>query len=154
MPVEKSELSVGARVGYFTSNLFLRGLIGAAGLVPYRWRIPAMGWTMGHLIAPLAGFHKRIRDNLALTCPDLPEAEVHRLCRAVPDNAARTLFELYAGQPFLDRGAAAPITGPGLAALEAARAEGRPVILVTGHFGNYCAARMALKQRGFEMQIL
>ncbi|NRB18153.1 MAG: lysophospholipid acyltransferase family protein [Rhodobacteraceae bacterium] len=153
MPIDPSGLSRMARAKYLTSNLFLRGIITGLGLIPYRWRVPVMGRLVSAL-APIVGFDKRVRNNLKLTRPDLPEPEVARLCREVSNNAGRTLIELYAGQPFLDRAHAAPVSGPGLAALEAARAEGRPVILVTGHFGNYDAARSNLIGRGYKMGAL
>ncbi|UWS02498.1 lysophospholipid acyltransferase family protein [Phaeobacter inhibens] len=153
MPVDPSTLSPGRRASYYASNLALRGLIGALRLIPYEKRVPAMGWVM-RKAAPLVGFHKRVRDNLALTRPELPEADVARLCDEVSDNVGRVVAELYAGQPFLERAWAAPVSGPGLPALERARAEGRPVILVTGHFGNYDAARANLIRRGFAMGAL
>jgi KDO2-lipid IV(A) lauroyltransferase len=153
MPMKASELSIRSRAGYFAANLFLRGIIGAASLVPYRLRVPAMGWLVSTL-APVAGYDKRVRTNLAHTCPELPEAEVARLCREVSNNAGRSLIELYAGKPFQERALAAEVTGPGLAALEKARAEGRPVILATGHFGNYDAARANLIHKGFAMGAL
>lgn len=154
MPADPKLLSATARARYFTGNLFLRGLIGLTGLLPYHRRIPAMGWLVSRVLAPLAGFDKRIRNNLKLVCPDLPDQQVDHLCRAVPANAGRTLIELYAGPAFLKRAHAAPITGPGLKALEQARAAGRPVILMTGHFGNYDAARANLIARGFKMGAL
>lgn len=154
MPADPSTLSRRARAGYFLANIGLRGMIGAALLLPYRWRVPAMGWIVSRIVAPLAGLRKRIRDNLALARPDLPAHEVAHLLRAVPDNAGRTLIEFYSGQPFLDRARAAPITGPGLAALEEARAQGRPVILITGHFGNYDVLRANLFHRGHPMGAL
>ncbi|CUH89394.1 Lipid A biosynthesis lauroyl acyltransferase [Phaeobacter sp. CECT 5382] len=153
MPIESSQLPVGKRVSYFFGNLALRGVLGLAGLVPYRWRIPAMGRLVSSL-GPIVGFDRRVRENLALTCPELPQDEVTRLCREVGDNAGRMITELYAGAPFIDRAKAAPISGPGLQALEDARAAGRPVILVTGHFGNYDAARAGLISRGFSMGAL
>ena len=153
MPIDPSDLSRMSRAKYMASNLFLRGVISGLGLIPYRWRVPAMGRLVS-AVAPIVGFNKRVRNNLKLTRPDLSEAEVARLCREVSNNAGRTLIELYAGQPFLDRAHAAPISGPGLAALEAARADGRPVILVTGHFGNYDAARSNLIGRGHKMGAL
>lgn len=154
LPVDPSQLSRHRRLGYYAANLALRGLIGAALAVPYRWRVPAMGWLVSRIVAPLSGARARIRENLALTCPDLPEDEVARLCRAVPDNAGRTLIELYSGAEFLERAHAAQVRGPGLAALEAARAAQRPVILMTGHFGNYDAARGKLIAMGHEMGAL
>ncbi len=139
------------RAGYYTANLVLRGLIGLALAVPYRWRVPAMGWLVSHGFAPLSGARRRIRNNLKLTCPELSADDVARLCRDVPDNAGRTLIELYSGAEFLRRAHAAPISGPGLAALQQARADDRPVILMTGHFGNYDAARGKLISMGHEM---
>lgn len=151
MPADPSELTFRARAGYFATNAILRGLIGLALLVPYRWRIPAMGWLVSRVLAPVSGLGKRVRDNLALVCPDLPEDEVRRLCRAVPDNAGRTIIELYSGREFVEHVRDTPISGPGFAALEEARAAGRPVILMTGHFGNYDVARANLIRRGHQM---
>jgi KDO2-lipid IV(A) lauroyltransferase len=72
----------------------------------------------------------------------------------VPRNVGRTLIEIYSGPEFVARAIKAPIEGPGLARLESARAEGRPVILVTGHMGNYDAVRANLIHRGFNMGAL
>jgi KDO2-lipid IV(A) lauroyltransferase len=143
----------GTRSQWLTDRV-LRGLIGAALLLPYRMRVPMMGWLVSRVVSPVAGWPKRIRANLAHACPDLPEAEINRLCKAVPDNVGRTMIEIYSGEAFKQRAQAAPISGPGLEALEAARAEGRPVILVTAHFGNYDAARANLIARGHHMGAL
>ena len=133
----------------YLQNLVLRGAIGAALALPRRWRVPAFGWLVSRVIAPLAGFPARIRANLAHVRPDLPEAEVAALCRRVPDNFARTLIENYATDELLEIGRRTPPSGPGLAALEDARAAGRPILLVTGHFGNYEVPRAALIARGW-----
>ncbi len=154
MPADPAALPRSTRIGYYLSNLFLRGLIGLVGLVPYRYRVPMMGGFTARVLAPLAGFDKRVRNNLALVRPDLTGDEIERLCRAVPNNAGRSIIELYAGRPFIERARAAPVSGPGLAALEAARAANKPVILMTGHFGNYDAARANLIARGFDMGAL
>jgi KDO2-lipid IV(A) lauroyltransferase len=132
----------------------LRGLIAALLALPYGWRVPLCGTVMARLIAPIAGYDDRVRDNLAMVLPDLPAAEVRRLMRAVPANVGRTLIEIYSGAAFAARAAARPIAGAGLAALDAAHAAGRPVILVTGHFGNYDASRAALIARGFRVGAL
>lgn len=142
------------RLDHWLQNLALRGLIGGLRLLPYRWRVPLCGHAMARVIAPLAGYDRRVRENLARVMPDLPEAEVRRLMRAVPDNVGRTVIEIYSGAEFVVRAAATPPTGPGLAALDAAHAAGRPVILVTGHFGNYDASRAALIARGFRVGAL
>lgn len=126
-----------------------------ARLLPYRQRIPAMGWAFAHLLAPVAGWRRRIRDNLTLARPDLPRDEVERLVRAVPDNAGRSVAEIYSGAAFTDRiRAADPLEGPGLAALEDAFAHQRPVIIACAHFGNYDAMRAALSGRGWPVGAL
>lgn len=130
-------------------------IMGLARMLPYQRRIPAMGWVFAHLIAPVAGWRRRIRDNLALARPDLSPAEVEALVRAVPDNAGRSLAEIYSGDVFTDRiRRADPLEGPGLAALEAAFDSHRPVILACAHFGNYDAMRAALSARGWPVGAL
>ncbi|SHE60590.1 KDO2-lipid IV(A) lauroyltransferase [Litoreibacter ascidiaceicola] len=141
-------------VGEFVSYLAIRGVIGVALALPYRWRVPLAGWIVSRIVAPLAGYSKRVRENLAYVCPDMPQAEVDRLARAVPDNAGRTLIEIYSGKGFTDRFKHAPLTGEGVAALRQAHADGRPVVLVTGHFGNYDAPRAALIAAGFNVGAL
>lgn len=132
----------------------LRLLIAGLLRLPYRWRVPLCGWVMARVIAPLAGYDRRVRENLALVMPDLPETEVRRLMRAVPGNVGRTLIEIYSGAEFVARATAEPLSGEGVAALDKAHAEGRPVILVTGHFGNYDASRAALIARGYRVGAL
>lgn len=131
------------------------GVMGLARLLPYDRRVPAMGWLFAHVVAPLAGWRRRIRDNLQLACPDLPAPEVEALVRAVPANAGRSLAEIYSGEAFTARiRASDPLEGPGLAALEEALESGRPVILACAHFGNYDAMRAALAGRGWPVGAL
>lgn len=132
----------------YAQNLVLRGLIGALLAVPYRWRIPLAGWFVSRILSPLAGYDKRVRANLALILPDLPPAEMRRLVRAVPNNAGRTLIELYSGAEFKRRVSNSPIEGKGLEDILQARATGRGVILVSGHFGNYDVPRAVLSAQG------
>ncbi len=119
--------------------------------LPFDWRRELCGWLVSRLVAPVAGYRSRIRTNLGLVFPDMPEAEVKRLTRAVPANIGRTLIEIYSGDEFIARVADAPLSGPGVAALQEAHRTGRPVLLVTGHIGNYDAVRAALVARGYRV---
>lgn len=141
-------------VAEYVTYLAIRAIIGLALVVPYRWRVPMAGWLVSRVVAPLAGYSRRVRENLAYVCPDLSESELNRLARAVPDNAGRTLIEIYSGAGFTNRFKHAPLTGAGVDALHEAHAAGRPVILVTGHFGNYDAPRAALIAAGFNVGAL
>ncbi len=147
MPAELSELSFRKRAGYYLSYLVLRGILGGASLIPYDQRIAFMGGLVSNVLAPLAGFRKRIRNNLKLARPDLPSNEVDRLCRAVPNTAGRAIMEHFSPEEFVARQSHAKVSGPGLAAFDAASDAGRPIMMITGHFGNYLAARVALQAR-------
>lgn len=148
MPAEKSELSTRQRALYFSTNLLLRGFIGAMRLLPYGTRIPLMG-RIATLLSPVVGYRKRVENNLRLVLPELNDAEVARICREVPDNAGRAIMEHFSPEGFIARQSDAKISGPGVAAFDAALREGRPLMMITAHFGHYLAARVALqKQKG------
>ncbi|PZX17583.1 KDO2-lipid IV(A) lauroyltransferase [Palleronia aestuarii] len=135
-------------------DIAIRALLGLVLAVPYRYRIPLMGRLCSSVIAPIAGWRRRIRSNLAHACPDLPPAEVRRLQRAVPDNVGRTLIEIYSGAEFKAHVAGTPLSGPGLEPLRDAREAGRPVVLVTAHLGNFDALRAALFHQGVPLAAL
>ncbi len=132
----------------------MRGLIGLALLLPYERRVGLFGWLTQHLIAPLAGYRIRAIQNLGLIYPDMNSAERRRIANAVANNVGRSLIENYSPDEFKARMANAPLEGPGLTALQEAKNEGRPVILVSGHYGNYEAVRSALAMQGFPVGCL
>jgi KDO2-lipid IV(A) lauroyltransferase len=129
----------------------VRSLFWLGRRLPYEERVRFIGWAASRLVAPAAGWPGRICANLDHVMPQMPEAERRRLVREVPDNAGRTLAEIYSGRELAARLSATRVEGDGLTTLEAARAEGRPAILVTAHFGNYVAPRIALMARGFKI---
>jgi KDO2-lipid IV(A) lauroyltransferase len=135
-------------------NAVIRALLAVLLALPYRWRVPLTGWIAARVVAPLAGWRRRIRDNLSHVCPDMPEHEIRRIVRAVPDNAGRTLIEMYSGAEFAARAEDTPISGPGAEALLAALEAGGPILLVTGHYGNYLVPRAALAKRGVPLGAL
>jgi len=136
-------------ISEYLQNLAIRGVIKLALALPYRLRIRFMGWVMAQVVAPIAGWRRRIRDNLALILPDMPKDQVRALTRQVPNNFGRSLIEIYSGQEFTDHVRDIAFTGDGVAALAEAKNQNRPVILITGHFGNYDAPRAALIARGY-----
>ena len=137
--------------GDYLIDLMIRALFWLMLALPYNWRVPAMGWIMARIVSPLAGFGKRIRENLAYVCPEMPESEVKKLCYQVPNNAGRSLIEIYSGDQFIERVKNTPIQGPGAKALIEAQNQGRPVVLVTGHFGNYDVVRSALVAKNYQV---
>ncbi len=138
----------------FAQNIALRGAIFVLLMVPYRLRVRAMGAVVEKIVSPLAGYGKRVEDNLALVMPDLPKSEVARLKSQVVNMAGRTLMEVYSGAEFKAHVANSPIRGAGLAAILQARANGQGVILVSGHFGNYDVPRAVLSAQGHSVGAL
>jgi Lauroyl/myristoyl acyltransferase len=149
MKIRRGEIE--GTLGQYLGNLATRGLLSLALALPYRMRVRTMGWFMAHVFAPLAGYTKRVRANLHHVMPDMPEAEIRRLMRAVPDNAGRTLIEIYSGPEFIARMKDIRFEGPGAEILREARDNRRPVILHTGHFGNYDVPRAALIAHGYDV---
>lgn len=135
-------------------NLIFRTLIGIAMLMPYGSRVRFFGWLVSTLVAPVAGWKRRVRENLALVMPDLPLQEVRRIERRVCNNVGRTLIEIYSGEEFLRYTAETRFEGPGVTALDTAKAEAQPIILITAHLGNYDVTRGILSRQGLKIAAL
>ena len=133
------------------SDRAIRAAIGLMRILPFDMRRELAAFLMTRIVSPLGGFRRRIRENLALVRPDLSPADIRRLERAVPRSIGRTLAELYSGPDFVARVAREPLQGAGVAALEEAHRTNRPVLLVTGHIGNYDAIRGGLIARGYRV---
>lgn len=131
------------------ADLIARALIGSVMALPYERRVPAMGALLRRALGPLTGQRRRALDNLRLVRPRWTPERQRAVADGVLDNFGRTLVEMYSRHELTGRLAGAPLLGGGLPHLEEARAAGRPVLFVTGHFGNHEAPRYALAARGF-----
>lgn len=135
-------------LGEYLTDKAARALIAAAMALPYERRIAFVGASLRRAVGPLAGWRRRAEGQIGWIWPDMPAQERAAIAAGALDNAGRTLIENYSWREFGLRLAATEPEGPGLAALEAARAEGRPVLFVTGHFGNHEAPRQMLTRLG------
>jgi KDO2-lipid IV(A) lauroyltransferase len=133
------------------ADLVARGLLATLKALPYGARVRSAGWLMRRVLGPLAGYNTRALNNLAYIWPDMSPQDAKQITAQVLDNSGRTLIENYSTPELLKKAEDWTPTGPGLAALEQARADGRAVLLITGHFGNYEAARAALTVRGYNI---
>jgi KDO2-lipid IV(A) lauroyltransferase len=146
---EKSDLP--RQAGHYLSNLAIVGLIRLALALPYQMRVRMMGAVVQYVIGPLAGYRRRALTNLALIWPDMPSEERTAIAGKCLNNVGRTFIENYSARDFPERMSTNVVTGDGVAPLDAAVAQDRPVILVTGHYGNYEATRAALVARGLNI---
>jgi KDO2-lipid IV(A) lauroyltransferase len=98
-------------------NIAAQSVLRGALFLPYAARVRFVGWLVQTVVAPLAGWNKRVRDNLHLVLPDTPDAETRRIAARVANNVGRPLIEIYSGDDFLARVKDAPQSGPGLSAI-------------------------------------
>lgn len=116
--------------------------------LPYRMRVPLAGALLRG-VGGVIGYRARAEDGLGFIYPDMPKSQRRRIARGVLDNFGRVLIENYGTADQLARAEHWPPSGPGFEAAEAARAACRPILLVSGHFGNYQAVRAAMNVRGY-----
>lgn len=133
------------------ADRMLRGLIGASLRMPYARRVTFMGALLRRGIGPLVGYRKRAEVNLAMIYPDMKPARRREVAGLVCDNFGRTLIENYSWAELDARLSDTVPTGEGLAAIAQAKADGRPVIFVTGHFGNHEVPRHVLTRLGYDI---
>jgi len=135
----------------WASYKLFQGVLGYAARKPYAERVAWFGWFLTKVLGPVAGYRKRVLDNLDLIHPQMSATDKAAFADRVLDNFGRTLGENFFGRDFGDylRARGTTIEGEGLAALKAAKAEGRPVLMVAGHFGNHEAPRHLLTDLGF-----
>ena len=138
----------------WVQNALARSVLKIALWLPYRLRLAFMGRVVAYVVAPYAGWTKRVADNLTLVMPETTDRERRRIMRGVCDNVGRTLVEIYSGDDFVTRACASTLEGPGVAALEDAHRAGRPIILATAHLGNYDAIRGKLSRDGYSIGAL
>ena len=139
------------RAGHYLTNAFIVGLIRLALVLPYKARIAFVGWVVQHVIGPVAGYRARALDNLAMIWPQMPQERRAEIASKCLNNVGRSFIENYSARDFPKRMAKNTPTGAGVAALEKAAEQGNPVILVTGHYGNYEAMRACLVARGYDI---
>jgi len=124
-------------------------------LLSSRWRSferrsHALGTTVGGIIRWFPFARRRVDREVLRVYPLMPRRDRVMLGRDMGRNMGQTLFEIYHDAEFQTRLNRFNVSGPGLAALDAARAAGKGAIIVSGHFGQWEAVRAVLKARGME----
>ena len=139
------------RTVHYLSNAIVYGMIKLALALPYAARVRLVGVLASRVIGPLVGYRQRAMQHLAHVFPEMDQKTRKSIATACLNNSGRTLIENYSTGDMLERMKDNPLTGAGVAPLETAKAQGRPIILVSGHFGNYEAARAVLMGRGYNV---
>ena len=128
-----------------SSTLVFRLMFWLLSFLPYRIRLNFGSSFFSIFISPLFGNSKRINENFSFVMPGLTHQEKKKLIRSINKNIGRTIFELFSPEDFSEFAKKAKITGPGFKKLKSANDLNRPVILVSGHYGNYDVVRAKLR---------
>lgn len=150
MPEAKTAITLRYRLEYSV----VMTLLTTVRMLPFRQRSGFMAWAMSRVVAPLVGYQKRVHENLDRVWPDLGSPKRNALTVEINRHVGRTICELFSPQDLLHMADETELTGPGLVALEEARAANRPAIVISGHFGNYDIVRAALIGHGFDVGAL
>ncbi|RMF39419.1 MAG: lauroyl acyltransferase [Alphaproteobacteria bacterium] len=114
-----------------------------------RARRIALAGRLGRMLIPnLPMTARRISANLDRIWPGLERERRRAIARGVGDNFGRTIIEYFLMDDLARQPDLVSATGAGLAAIRQARDEGRGAVLVSAHFGNWEAIRLALQADG------
>lgn len=132
----------------YLKYLVLRGVILMLAPVPFRAR-RALGSGLVRLLGPMS---KRKSDimhkNLSKAMPELSQAERDKIARDVWGAIGAFNVELYSPRDLQRQLPETDVTGPGLDVMRKAHAEGRGVLVLTGHFGQWEMIRLHLTTLG------
>lgn len=116
--------------------------------IPFRQRVNLGGWLISWVVRLLPGQRKRVMANLSLVWPDMSEAEKRALLPRIGRTIGRSTTEVMFCDDHARYHLPFRVSGPGLDLIRQAEADKRPVVLVTGHFGQWEAPRLHLMQQG------
>ena len=118
--------------------------------LPFALRVRVGGRIIGPILLLIPKTRKRLSDNLDLKYPDISPTEKRRFMGRITRNTGRRFIEIFYNGAFHKRLAEMHLEDGALDQIAKARKNGRPVILVSGHFGQWEAPRAILKSAGFE----
>ena len=142
------------KFSYATEATLILFVLSILKMFPYKIRIHTGSLIFKFFISPLTGNKKRIKSNLNLVMPNLIESEKNDLVNRCLNNIGMTMFELFSPKEFRLAGQRAKVHGPGMDLLEMARDKSKPIIFISGHFGNYDVIRANLISKGYELGAL
>lgn len=147
-----------ARLKYlWTKTLDLIAFIAAtmvfsiAALFPMALRQRMFIAIFARVFAPLMGWPKRIRTHIGFAMPEVARDKHDQIARQTCRNLGATLFEIFTPAYIQTLAQHAQITGPGSDAINHAITDKTPVILVSGHFGNYDIIRSKMVANGVDL---
>jgi Kdo2-lipid IVA lauroyltransferase/acyltransferase len=123
---------------------------GAFGLLPLDWA-SAIGGALARAIGPRLGISKRARLNIARALPELSETEIAHIIAGMWDNLGRVAAEYPHLRKIRVFDPGGPVETHGFEHMDRAVAEGRRMIIFSGHIANWEIGMLAAVQYGIEV---
>lgn len=130
---------------------FVLGLIGIMRVLPYRTRISIMGKVASRIIGPLAGYRRRVENNLALVAPEISATDANRIFRESADNLGRNVAEIFYWEEFSEIIAKTSFTGDGAEEVLSALEKHQPIVFIPAHIGSVNALRVSTAAMGYKI---
>lgn len=126
-----------------------------SALTALRWRsfdkrARGLGTTLALVVRVFPMAWRRFDREVLRVFPDMDSRARAALGQEMGRQMGRTLYEIYHDAEFQTQHHKFDASGPGLAALKAAQAEGKGALIVSGHFGQWEAIRAVIKMHGME----
>lgn len=116
--------------------------------LPFAWRVKIGGAILGFAIRAIPVLRRRIMDNLDLIYPEKSGPSKRALLRKIARHIGRGFIEIYDAEDYYKLLSDVKIRPDALEEVAAAQKSGRPVIIVSGHFGQWEAIRVMLLRAG------
>jgi len=154
-PVEGATLArASKRVRWALEYLLLTAVLALVRILPERWW-RGLGRRLGDLINKRFGFRSEVvTDNMRRAMPDLDESGIAALRDAYYLRLGETMLEFFAMSGWSTDEIVARVDHGELGAIRALREQGRGVLLVTGHYGNWELLGAAAAAAGVPMSVV
>ncbi len=138
-------------VQYFVEIIPFHIFILLTRYLPFDIRVKIGGYWFGFLITNSRKLRNRILSNLKLVEDTFSVKDKDRFVKSVGNSVGRVVAELIFNEDFMISKSKIKFEGSVPRALVTSKRNKRPIILVSGHFGQWEAIRILLKNKGFEV---
>ncbi len=114
--------------------------------LPFKWRISIGGAVIGFAVRTVPILRRRIDRNLDLVFPELPDKK--GLIKRISRHIGRGYMVVFYSKDYNKNLRDVTMAPEAFSEIRAAQDKGQPVILVSGHFGQWEAVRVMLARAG------
>ncbi len=134
------------KLRHYLEAVLIYALPWALRPLPFRWRVAMGGALLGFAIRMIPSLRKRIEHNLALVMPE--KAQDKTFIKRIARHIGRGFMVLFYTKDYHAGLSGVEMAPDAFAQIKAAQAAGQPVIIVSGHFGEWEAIRVMLARAG------